>query len=225
MTSSYSRILLEYLRLTKGSGHASSERLAESALVSREVAEKVLSELGLDEAGGVEPRVKAALTALEMGVEGERVARYLEWREFEELAAEALEKAGYRVYRDLRVSAEWGRHQIDLAARKERLVLVVDCKHWKKPPSYWERRRIVEDQEKRLRALARLGGGGESILIPVVLTLYEPPERLVEGHPFVPIRMLRSFLEGLETHYLGLRHLRAPFSGERLKRHARSKKP
>ncbi len=202
------RILTVFLKLSREGCEANVTRVAEEALVSKELASEILGELSLKSPSN--PRIEAALWALELGVDPEKVARLLDWREFEQAAAEAFKRAGYEVVRDLRFKTRGRRYQIDLLAYRRGIILLIDCKHWSKPPTPSEEEVIVEGQERRLKALAEalkeVGGDLETLLIPLVLTLYKPSRLEFGGHVFAPISKLRGLLEYLESSYFTLRH-------------------
>lgn len=207
-------MLTAFLELSKGGVRPGLEEVAEEALVSREVAREALRDLyGVELARA---RLMAVLRALELGVEPEKVARHLNWKEFEELAAEAFGRAGYEVARNVRFTAEGRRHQVDLMARRDGTILVIDCKHWAKPPTPSEEEAIAGAQERRLRGLKSLLSKlsieterAEALLIPLVLTLYQPSKMEFRGHLFVPVSRLRGLLEYLESAYFTLRHEKA----------------
>ena len=214
------RILEAYLKLSSASSKVEIDEISDHALIPREEVEEILKSLRLYDEKTMqvdgEMRVSAALKALEIGVEGERISRYLTWREFEALAERAFRKAGYQTIYDLRLSYLGRRCQIDLLAWREGIILVIDCKHWAKPPSPSEEREIISAQERRLIILrdslrALFEGKGDFIktfLIPVSLTLYQPSKKILQGHLFASIGRLRGLLEYLESAYYELRHER-----------------
>ncbi len=196
------RILQAFLKLSEGGVEVSVEEVAEEARVPRSAVAQVIGGLG---------RVEAALKALELGVDAERVARHLDWREFEEMASRLFERMGFEVRRDVKLAHGGERCQIDLLAYRHPLLLIIDCKHWRKPPSPSEEKVMVEAQEKRMRILGGLAGSSgqsELYLIPVVLTLYQPSKMMVEGHPIAPLSRVRGLVEYLEASYFQVRHLK-----------------
>ena len=83
---------------------------------------------------------------------------------------------------------------------------------------------VVSRQAERVDALARYlektNSGSELVeilLYPVVLTVYEPSNRLVEGCPVVPIHTLTSFLASA-AYAAGLRGIKARVSPNWLSR-------
>jgi len=215
------RILTTYLKLTSKGEQPTLRRISSESLVGEEITRNILKEYGLEGEASSSKRVKAAVTALTIGVEGDRIAKYLHWREFEELSAELMKRAGYTVYIDTRIIENGRRHQIDLIAYNTSLLLVVDCKHWVKPPAYTQRRRIIFNQEKRIKALMRLEGDVQVNIIPIVLTLYEPRELIVEGYPYVPIQRISGFIEWLQNNYPHIKCFKTRISLDKLKASSR----
>lgn len=217
-----SRILTTYLKLTYRDEQPTIKKISEEALVGEEIVEKTLREYGIEGGASSAERVKAASALVMMGVEGDRIARYLRWREFEELSAELLKEAGYTVYLDVRICEEKKRYQIDLTAYSTGLLLVIDCKHWVKPPAYAQRRRIISMQEQRIKALTKLNGEVQVRITPIVFTLYEPKELIVGGYPYIPLRKIKGFIEWFQNNYPHIRCFKTSISLEKLK--ASSKK-
>lgn len=211
------RILIAYLKVTSENKRPTPEKISEEALVGKEIVDAVLREYGLEGETSSMKRVKASLRALTLGIEGDRIARYLHWREFEELSAEILKEAGYDVYLDIRIAEDKRRHQIDLAAYNNNILLVVDCKHWAKAPAYTQRRRIISTIENRIAALMKLAGEVQVRIVPVVLTVYQPGELIVEGCPYVPLRKISGFIEWLENNYPYVKYFKTGLSLQRLK--------
>ena len=207
------KILEAILKLTAERDEINSQEIAEHSLTSESMVKEVLDKFDLRDRMSFEQRVKVALEAIRLGVDGERISRYLDWREFEGLAAEAFTEIGYEVYGDLRFKYGGRGHQIDLLAYNGILMLLVDCKHWRKPPSPSEEERMIVEQERRLidlrDALSLLWRGSgelkEITLIPVILTIYEPRKKLLQGHIFMSVGKLIGALEYLERSYYELR--------------------
>ncbi|MEN2974660.1 MAG: NERD domain-containing protein [Candidatus Caldarchaeales archaeon] len=211
------KITTTYLKITSRKDLLKPEEVSEEALVEKGLVEDFLRYYGLDGEVDSCKRIRAAVLALSLGVEGDRISRYLDWREFEELSAELFKEAGYTVFRDVKIKLDRKRIQIDLIAIIDSLMLIVDCKHWRKPPAYSERRRIMLKQMERMKALTRLHGDFEIRIIPVVLTLYEPRELIVDGYPYVPIRKIKSFLDGLRNIYPSIKSIKVGISLKELK--------
>ena len=211
------RIIEILLKNSKAGKAISVSDLSERALVSEKIARKMLFSWGIS--GDIielseREKIDIIIKALEYGVEGERVSRYLEWTEFEKLVAKVLERAGYRTRWNVRIPRHRHRYQIDLLAYRGNLVLLIDCKHWKRPPPPSAEFKMVEAQERRLMALrskleeevAGVEKTREIYLVPMVLSLYQPSRKILNGHLFASIGNLRSLLEYVESAYFQIRH-------------------
>ncbi|MCX8187521.1 MAG: restriction endonuclease [Nitrososphaeria archaeon] len=211
------RLIETILKILKAGERSSISTLSEKALISKELVRGILSSWGI--LGDVvelkeEEKIDIALKALEQGVDGERISRYLNWAEFEKLVARAFEKAGYQTKWNIRLTQRGRRHQIDLLAYRGHIVLLIDCKHWKRPPPPSATSRMVEIQERRLMALknkieSRVKSDEklrEIYFIPMVLSLYQPSRKVVNGHVFASIGNLRGLLDYVESAYFQIRH-------------------
>ncbi|MEM1676579.1 MAG: restriction endonuclease [Nitrososphaerota archaeon] len=209
-------LLTTYLKLSREKVEPTIEEISENTLIVKELVEAYLREIFKNLDTLEKRRVKAAKTAILLGVEGERIAKYLDWKEFEELAVELFSEAGYRVIKNVKLKIDKNRIQIDLIECRDNVMLVVDCKHWNKPPAYSARRKIVVRQEERINQLSKIGGEVEVIMVPVVLTLYTPRELIVEGHPYVPIGKIRGFIEWFTNNYPFLKYFKARINPEKI---------
>lgn len=146
-----------------------------------------------------------ALHLLRLGVSEKEAAKALDWRMFERYAAEALEEAGFRVWRDIRLHGPGGLQVDVLGLDGYGRGVVLECKHWSprtSPPS--RLRSAALRHLERARRLAanwqRLGlPRGRYRLVPALLVLREAGvPRLASGVPIVPVSRLRGFLEELD---------------------------
>ena len=210
------RVLEAILKLSSAESPITIDELLEETLISREQLEKILKildlspcELRLTE----EARIRAILRGLEFGVEGKYLAKYLSWKSFEKLIAEILRKAGYSSEWNLTISSREGRIQIDILAYYGNLMLLIDCKHWNRPPPPSAELKILESQERRIIFLRKLiekmrfEGDLQTIyLVPVVLSLYQPSKPILRGHIFSSISSFKAALEYIQDAYFQLRH-------------------
>jgi hypothetical protein len=97
-------------------------------------------------------------------------------------------------------------------------LLSIDCKHWSRGLSPSRMRHATEAQAERTQALANrpelLAKHGikpdeQRKLLPMLLSLGHPRERMVDGVPVVPVSMLISFLSGVSPVDSGLRLISA----------------
>jgi hypothetical protein len=158
-------------------------------------------------------RVAIAIRAVQVGADFERACRWLSWREFESIAAEAFVANDYRVARNFRFRQAQRRWEIDILGFKKPFIICIDCKHWKR----WGRSatmKSVTSQIKRTEALAdashiylEKAGIKEwetAILVPTVLSLMTGPDKFYDQVPIVPIFQLQDFITELpsEIHLL-----------------------
>jgi len=155
-------------------------------------------------------RLKLAIQALKLGADLERVSGFLQWREFEGVAAVAFECNGYAVERNVHFKHEGHRWEIDIVACKRPLVVCVDCKHWHHRLHRSALERIVREQIERTRALAKsLPSPSLKIkcfswvrtrYIPVILSLISDECKFFDGVPIVPVLQVQDFLNQLPAY-------------------------
>jgi hypothetical protein len=160
-------------------------------------------ELGLREDDLLSP-ICVAYALMKVRVQPEEVSRLLTWREFEGLAGALLRASGYDVRENLVLTKP--RAQIDVVARGSSLTLSVDCKHYTREPGPSSIARFARAQLKRSDLLRRKSGDSRPIA-SVILSMSELEGKFVEGVAVVPVRTLRSFLNGIDS-YIGLFDLR-----------------
>ena len=219
------RLLEALFRTWEEGGRLSVGKLSERALISREQTARILSWLGISgrEFSLTEDvKIDAVLKAFEIGIDGERLSRHLAWREFEKLVNKILRRSDYQTEWNLTVTHKRERCQIDLLAYRGRIMLLIDCKHWKRPPPPSAELKMVEVQERRLRVLKKLLQSiyppdedfHELYLVPMVLALYQPSKRILNGHLFGSIGKLRSLIEYVESAYFHVRHEKVKIPAE-----------
>jgi len=221
--------LVSVLKLTKG-GPVAKELVAKDAEIPTQTANQLLKKFC--EAGLIQwrhktieassnQRVKTAIHAIKSGADFERVCRFLEWNEFENLAAAALEANNFAVRRCFRFKWTQRRWEIDVLGCREPIIACVDCKHW---GHGWRKSAImkaVEAQALRTKVLAEalpslqeevgLAHWREATLIPIVLSLVPGPLKFYNNVPIVPILQLQNFLNELQAHVMSLTHFFARF--------------
>lgn len=172
---------------------------AASGIASRAVAKSVLdflecNNIGTIDRGGIKfsgsGRLYAAMLALQMGCDIERVSAHLSWKDFEKLASEALASFGYRTRTNVYLSRP--RMEIDVVGVSSGFAIAVDCKHWRRG-SMSSMAGFAEKQAARARRLIRRGGA-ISQAVPVILTLHGGSMSFAGGVPIVPVSKFRSFV-------------------------------
>ena len=229
------QILVSLLKLTR-QGPFRKELLGKDSRIPMRVVNEILEKLcqdglcqqrrGVVEATATQ-RVKVAVRALRLGADFERACSFLQWKEFENLAAEAFKANNYNVTSNFHFKHVGKRWEIDLLACKEPLIVCVDCKHWHHG---WSRAAIVkavEMQIKRTKALADafpmvyekigLETWKHAVFIPTVLSLTPGPFKFHNKVPIVPILQLQNFLNELPAHTLLLTHFSIKIKSEKHK--------
>jgi hypothetical protein len=217
-------IILSVLKLTKN-GMIQKDLVAKTAHTPTATANEVLrtlSEKGLIQLkektieATPSQRLQLAVKAITRGADIEHVSRFLEWKEFENMAATAFEINRYATRRNFHFKAVGRRWEMDLLACKQPLIACVDCKHWQHG---WGRASIMkaaETQVERTKALADsleifseklgLNEWTKVTLIPIVLALVPSTFKFHDGTPVVPVLQLQSFINELPAQAHSLTH-------------------
>jgi Holliday junction resolvase-like predicted endonuclease len=228
-------LILSVLKLTK-QGAVRRDLVARDAHSPIEVTEELLKTL--DEKGFIHlkgstleiassQRLQLAIEAIKQGVDVEHASTFLEWKEFEKMAAEVFETNGYLVNKNFYFKGRGKRWEVDLLARKRSLIVCVDCKHWHHG---WNNASVIktaESQVERTEALAEslrdlvnrleLSDWTRMILIPVVLSLIAAPFKFHDNTPIVPILQLQSFISELPAQVNFLTHFSTIVKGKGMK--------
>ena len=141
-------------------------------------------------------RMKTALLALRLGCDIVQIGRVLNWKDFEVFASNVMKELGYRI--ETNITFTKPRFQIDVIGIFSNSALVIDCKHWK-DSNYSMISRAAVNQIRRTKLLTEKRVD-ISCALPVVLTLHNWTNSVVEGIPVVSISNLLSFLSYLEDH-------------------------
>jgi len=161
-------------------------------------------------------RVKIAIHAIRLGADFESVCNFLEWNEFEKIAATTFEFSHFNVIKGLRFKWAGRKWEVDVLGCREPIIVSADCKHWHHG---WTRSAItktIDAQMERTQALANavptlrekmgLADWKEATLIPMVLSLFPAPLKFYRNTPVVPILQLQDFLNELPAHIDSLTH-------------------
>ena len=148
-------------------------------------------------APGSEVPVMMALSRVASGVPEEEVAKSLDWRDFERFCAQLLRANGYSVQENVHLRRP--RAQLDLVATGPLYVINLDCKHWRRAPSYAALRGFAQAQLNRSRLLRKSLGAGKPI-VSAILSFSESKGDFIEGVAVVPVRAVRNFLETVESY-------------------------
>ena len=215
-------LLVSVLRLTRD-GPVQRELISKDARVPTQVADELLGKLsearflqwkGKAIEASPHQRVKIAIRAIQLGADLEKACKFLQWNEFENVAAAAFEANNFTVIKHFRFRRAGRRWEIDILGCKEPMVACVDCKHWRRG---WRRSaiiRAVESQVERTQALTEafpslhkevgLANWKRATLVPVVVSLVPGPFKFYNHVPIVPILQLQNFLNELPAHATSL---------------------
>ena len=217
-------LLRSILKLTK-KGPIEKTLISRDAQIPVQIADDMLkdfSKAGFIQLTGkvveasLNQRVKIAIHAVRLGADFESVCNFLEWNEFEKIAATTFEFNHFNVIKGLRFKGAGRRWEVDVLGYREPIIVSADCKHWHHG---WTRSAItktIDAQMARTQALANaaptlrekmgLADWKEATLIPMVLSLFPAPLKLYRNTPVVPILQLQDFLNELPAHIDSLTH-------------------
>ncbi|ABL77891.1 NERD domain-containing protein [Thermofilum pendens] len=128
------------------------------------------------------------------------------WSSFEELCCYLAESFGLRTKRNLRFKNLGRRFEVDLIAASDNLVLVVDCKRWRRaPPS--SLKKAAKAHLERCLALADKMKSGADIgirlgkqakLYPLIVNLYDVGPLVEEGVLILGLKEFKEILQSLD---------------------------
>ncbi len=149
--------------------------------------------------------LKALEVARLFGVDISRLLPFVDWSEFEDFVAEVLREEGFEAFRDVKRTSI-SRFQIDVLGidPSKGVGLVIECKRWRRVLSSMARlAEAARSHVERVRKLVKVCEWvcvsipllrRAKVLIPVIVTLAQPPIPVVEGVPVVSVATLRDFL-------------------------------
>jgi len=217
-------LIISVLKLTKN-GLISAEVVSKDAKMPFEVTKNLVKRLQSDgllylqdhviEVNGLK-RLRLAVRAIEFGADPERVSGFLDWREFENIAAVAFERNGYSVKKNLRFMHAGRRWEIDIIACRRPVVVCVDCKHWHHGMYPSAIRSVVEEQVERTCALAEsfpklaekieFTSWSRVKLVPAILSLVTARSKFFDNVPIVSVLQLQDFINQLPAYANTLKH-------------------
>jgi len=206
-------VIVETLKYTRSDKLLNISQIADRAKTTTEQVELILGPmLQLEVPSGAHltnsARFKLAFEAVRHGAL-QQAARALSWQEFEAFIEECLQTVGFDTQKGTIIKDESRRWQIDVIAKKSRMILAIDCKHWESPGYDSKLTKAADHQKLALHALIQqMTGRGDVeregvFALPIILTLLEPRSRLVDGAVVVSVEQFADFLEGV-----------SPFSSE-----------
>jgi len=169
-----------------------------------------------------EKRLKLAVKAVSLGADVESVSGFLDWQEFESIAATSLKNYGHAVLQNLRFKHASRKWEIDVVGCRRPLIICLDCKDWHHGLSTSAIRRIVEAQIERARALAdalpnisigiEWAKWSKAKFVPSILALLPTKFKFYDGVPIVPVLQLQDFLNHLPLELESLKYFQKEFS-------------
>ncbi len=195
---------MELLKSTRTSSSVSLELVGIHAACSKAFCDNLVSELRIPAKSGwlslpLGARLDLAMEEAKRGFLLE-ASRFLDWQDFERFAERCLGELSYETVKNVRVKGEGRSWQIDVIGMKEQIVLCLDCKHWAPPllPSRFKNAETHQSKATRLFAAKLAEERGHSITsLPMILTLFEPPQQVAGGVLIVSVQKLPSLLNEL----------------------------
>ena len=135
-------------------------------------------------------RLKTGILAISMGAPIDEVSRLLDWKDFESLTADILERRDFETIRNVTLTKP--RVQIDVIGIKSGIAILIDCKHWNKMSQSALEKAVKKQVERTKHFLSK-----EKIqaAVPAIVTLYQHETRFIEKVPIIPIHQLDSFCD------------------------------
>lgn len=217
-------LLRSILKLTK-KGPIEKTLISRDAQIPAQIADDMLkdfSKAGFVQIRGkvieasLNQRVKIAIHAIRLGADFESVCNFLEWNEFEKIAATTFEFNHFNVIKGLRFKGAGRRWEVDILGCREPIIVSADCKHWHHGWTKSAITKTIDAQMKRTQALANavptlrekigLVDWKEATLIPMVLSLFPALLKFYRNTPVVPILQLQDFLNELPAHIDSMTH-------------------
>lgn len=169
------------------------------ANTDKATAKKMLQELAANEIGDFDgttiqfqegDKLQAGIIALSKGIPVDDLAKHLDWKDFEGLAAKILEIHDFATMRNLILTSP--RMEIDVVGIRLGIAMLIDCKHWKKMTTSALNDIVQKQIERTKHYVAKTKG---AIAAPVIVTLYQDTVSFVDKVPIVPIFQLGAFLD------------------------------
>ena len=135
-------------------------------------------------------RLKTSILAINMGAAIDEVSRLLNWKDFESLAAEVLEKRDFETTRNIILTKP--RMQIDVVGIKSGVAILIDCKHWNNMSQSALQEAVKKQIERTKQYLSK---EKMRAAVPAIVTLYQHDLQFIDRVPIVPIHQLDSFCE------------------------------
>jgi len=168
-------------------------------------------------------RIMLAQELIHNGADARKVSRLLGWQEFEDFAEVILSENGFSTRKHLVFKTSAGRREVDILAWNDTFILAVDCKHWLRGSSAGRMKEAAQAQVERVTRLAKVprllhrlkvSNPDGRVIIPVILSLGELRDRLIDGVPIVCVSRLLSFIYGVSPVDTNLKRIRIGSSAQ-----------
>ena len=136
-------------------------------------------------------KLNTILLAMNKGCDPERLAKMIEWNDFELFTSELVKSAGYSSDRNVVFTKP--RIQIDVIGFYHKIALLIDCKHWMKIHGF-NISKFSSNQIRRAKIFLDKRKDVESA-IPIIVTLHEYDYNFFDKIPIVPISRFKEFLQ------------------------------
>jgi hypothetical protein len=159
-------------------------------------------------------RIRLGIEALSLGSSLNEVCKSLSWGEFEDFCLEVLHENGFVVNKHFRFKATGRGWEIDLAARRGSMMMLIDCKHWNRGHQASSLRKVAERNLTCTKALLtvmpdvsdrlKIATSSSLSLLPVILTMLRSSVKIHLGVPIVSISQFNDFIYELPEYISGL---------------------
>lgn len=159
-------------------------------------------------------RIRLGIEALSLGSSLNEVCKSLSWGEFEDFCLEVLHENGFAVNKHFRFKSGERGWEIDLAARRGSMMMLIDCKHWNRGHQVSSLRKVAERNLACTKALLTVMPDVSDRLkitklpslsfLPVILTMLKSPVQIHLGVPIVSISQFNEFIYELPEYLGGL---------------------
>lgn len=135
-------------------------------------------------------KLNLTLLAMRSGCDLGFLSSRLNWKDFEIFTTLILERTAYTCQTNIHVVKP--RAQIDVVAISTGVALIIDCKHWKAMST----KKMIEcaSQQRKRAKIYMKNQKKLNVGIPLIVTLYDSSQPLINKVPIVSIGRLRSFL-------------------------------
>ncbi len=135
----------------------------------------------------------------------EEILERIEWKEFENVVKEIFEVHEFKVMKNFRFKTD-RKYEIDLVAKRNSLVLCIDCKKWRGGRyKTSDLKKAIKEQEKRTEEFKKFLKNSffdeKPKIKPLIVTLLEEDILRKNKTWVVPIGKLNSFLLELEKYF------------------------